>query len=145
MSSDSFDPHPRRRCLNDVPFDHDFSRAESVLKPLGATEGGGVAHSRWSDILVFGRQNYASGGGASPFVGVHCGSWEVLELDVESEVEVSFYNTDVDAFVASFLAFDQVVRGDRSTASLDATLEACDPSGWGRSVWRQLAEQLSDE
>jgi len=81
-------PRRVRWMLNDVPFDHDFSRAESVLKPLGATEGGGVAHSRWSDILVFGRQNYASGGGASPFVGVHCGSWEVLELDVESEVEV---------------------------------------------------------
>ncbi len=106
----------------------------------------GEYKSEWRSILLFGEQDYASGGGASPLVGVHQDSGEILGLDLERDDEpIFFFNTDVDAFVRSFVILDAMLRerGGTPLLALKEQLEAADPSGWTkRSDWRLLAEHV---
>lgn len=138
-------PRHVRWIVGETPVDHDFSRATRHLAPISPHEMVGDLEPEWSGILLFCEQDYSDGGGASPFLGVDAESWEVFGLDVERDHKpIFFLNTNIDAFVDSFLIMDSFLREGKQVPlpTLQEQLRAADPSGWPASDWRLLAEHL---
>src|SRR5216117_2705717 len=107
-----------RWLVNRSPLDFDFSRSQRPLQPLLASEVNGDLEPEWSALDLFGEEDYAEGGGASPFLGVHRSSGQIFGLDVERESSQMFLlNSDDDRFIRTFLLFDEVVRAGKLPAA----------------------------
>ena len=50
----------------------------------------GDLEPEWSALDLFGEEDYAEGGGASPFLGVHRSSGKIFGLDVERDSSEMF-------------------------------------------------------
>src|SRR6266487_5307312 len=78
---------PRVRWLiNWTPCDYDFSRSQALLRPIEAADLGDCEIvEEWTSLALFGEEDFAKGGGARPFIGIHRETREVFGLDIERE------------------------------------------------------------
>jgi len=139
---------PRARwLLGDSPLDWDFSRAAHPLEALPEDHAqtlAAILPNDWRELLIFGEDDYAEGGGAQSFLTVHTRTGEVFGVDGERDAPVYFLSSSVTAFVETFLLFDRVLRGGVGTASeLAEAARAVDPRGFDRSEWRDLAQYMA--
>jgi len=133
-------PRHVRWLLHGTPLDFDFSRSRSRLQPLSASEIHGAMEPDWATLYPFGMQDYAEGGGASPFLGVDGISGEVRGLDVERDSSCLFLlNSNVEAFIETFTLFDRALRlGTASVNSLPSAAAEIDQQVFERSDWAKL-------
>jgi hypothetical protein len=132
--------------LKGTPWDFDFSLSQHRLQPLISTDLNGCdIEKEWTDLYIFGTEDYAQGGGASPFLAVHRDTGQIFGLDVEREsAQMYLLNSDVDRFIRTFLLFDGVLRLRTLPPAVAAErASAVDPDGFARSDWRGLANYLN--
>lgn len=114
--------------------------------PLTASDiVSGPIEAAWTSLRLFGEQDYAEGGGASPFLGVDLDSGEIFGLDVEREKSQMFLlNSDVDRFIQTFLALDGALRlGALRDAQIGQRLRQIDPGAFDRSEWQLLSDYVT--
>jgi hypothetical protein len=135
-----------RWLVSGTPLDFDFSRSKAPLRPIVAVDvAGGAVEEQWASLRIFGEEDYAEGGGASPYLGVHSESGEIFGLDVEREISQMFLlNSDIDRFIQTFLALDRVLRtGGPPDAQIGERLEQIDPGAFAHSEWRLLSDYVT--
>jgi hypothetical protein len=142
-------PAHSRWLVRETPVRWDFSRAAQPLQPIpedDAAEWTEVLPADWRQILIFGEEDVADGGGASPLLGIHAQTAEVLGLDVERERSAVFLpNSSVPAFVETFLILDKALGpGGRWSSDLRDRLHTLDPGAFERSDWRLLVDYLDE-
>jgi hypothetical protein len=139
-------PRRARWLVGGTPWDWDFSRARDALKPIAESDvaDGTPIRSDWLKLYVFGQEDYAEGGGASPLLTVHIETGIVHGLDVERDGEASFLlNSSVVHFIETFFVFDQVLRtGTASRRDLLDLVRAADPDAFTRSEWRAAVDYV---
>lgn len=132
--------------IAETPWDWDFSRAREALKPISADDvsQGTALSSDWSELFIFGEEDFAEGGGASPFVTIQSQTGMVFGLDVERDGDATFLlNSSVSHFIETFRVFDEVLRtGIASPSGLLERVRAADPAAFERSEWRDAAEHV---
>ncbi len=132
-----------RWLVSGTPLDFDFSRSQVPLASITTNDVvGGPVEGEWTSLRIFGEEDYAEGGGAAPYLGVHAESGEIFGLDVEREASQMFFlNSDVDRFIQTFLALDRVLRlGGPPDAQIGERLKEIDPGAFERSEWRLLSD-----
>src|SRR5262245_15661854 len=97
-------PAHARWAVKGTWLDYDFSAGRLELRPLSKDS---VAleflRAAWLDLLIFGDYDFAEGGGANPFLGIHRVDGRVLGLDVERNGEATFLiNSSIHHFIHSF-------------------------------------------
>jgi|SRR6266850_4230347 len=125
--------------IEQTPLDFDFSPSQAPL--LNANDFlGGPPDQRWTALHIFGEQDYAEGGGATPFLGVHAESGEILGLDLDrDESQIFLLNSNIDLFIKTFLELDEVLRLSRSPqVQIRERLKKIDPGAFERSEWLGL-------
>jgi hypothetical protein len=130
---------------NGTFLDFDFSRSEAPLKPVAPRDfnGATVIESEWTSLQIFGGYDYAEGGGANPFLGVHCETGAVFGLDAELYASAMFiFNSDVDRFIETFLALDRALRLGEVPGPIKERLREIDSGVFERSEWRSFADHL---
>src|SRR5262249_28368138 len=79
-------PERVRWVIGGVSLDYDFSACRQGLRRLTADEVAECGGERdWSEFRVFGRYDYAEGGGATPWIVVRMTDGAVCGLDMERE------------------------------------------------------------
>jgi hypothetical protein len=131
--------------IDGIAWDFDFTRSQRPLLPLLDSDlNGGDIDAQWTVLDLFGEEDYAEGGGASPLLGVHRETGQIFGLDVERESSQMFLlNSDADRFIRTFLLFDDVLRAGKLPAG-DVAKRAreVDPGTFQGSEWQELAEYL---
>ena len=135
-----------RWLVDGMPLDFDFSRSKVPLKPITAGDfnSATVIEKEWTCLRIFGEDHYAEGGGGTAYLGIHSESGKFFGLDVERETsEMFLLNSDVDRFIQTFQALDQVLRPiGLPDAQIRERLKAIDPSVFDRSEWRLLCDYV---
>jgi len=142
-------PVRSRWLVRKTPVRWDFSRAAQPLHPLAEDDAAGwkdLLPSDWRQILIFGEEDVADGGGASPILGIHQKTREVLGIDVEREPSAVFLlNSSVPAFVATFLLLEKVLGcGGELPRDLRDRVRNLDPGVFERSEWREWVAYLDE-
>ncbi len=135
-----------RWLVEGCPLDFDFSRARCDLRPLADSDTNGFEiPQEWVPLFLFGEQDYAEGGGATPFLGVHADTGQVFGLDAERESEpVYLLNSDIDKFILTFDVFDRALRqGSLPVKQVPCLAEEIDPTAFAVGEWRDLAEAIA--
>ena len=135
-----------RWLVGNCPIDFDFSRAQDDLRPLTVSDTNGFEiPQEWQSLCLFGEQNYAEGGGATPYLGIHIDTGQVFALDVESESSpLSLLNSDIDKFISTFDVFDRAVR--QATLQIEQVaglVEEIDPIAFADSEWVGLIDAIT--
>ena len=128
-----------------ISWDWDFSRAGQPLRPLSAADiRSGTVPVDWLQICVFGTQDIAEGGGASPFVGIHMQTGAVHGVDIERESPAIFFlNSSPSRFIETFFLFHQVLgEHTASPRGLSARVRSADPDGFDRSEWQDAIKEI---
>jgi len=131
--------------IDGIAWDFDFTRSQRPLLPLLDSDlHAGDINAEWTVLDLFGEEDYAEGGGASPLLGVHRETGQIFGLDVERESSQMFLlNSDADRFIRTFLLFDDVIRaGKLSVADVAERAREIDPATFHGSEWQELAEYL---
>jgi hypothetical protein len=134
-----------RWLLAGVPLAFDFSRCQAPLRTVEPTDiVGGDIHESWRNLYLLGDEDYADGGGASPYLVVHRHTGEIMGLDVEREsAQLFILNSTVDAFIRTFEQFDKALREQRMELStLADVLMEIDPQTFPNSEWRALCDEI---
>ena len=142
-------PRRARWLLVGMPLDFEFSTDRYRLQR--ATDHdvvGGPVPEDWSDCGLIGREDYAEGGGASPWIAIRERDGFVCGLDIERDGEKTFiYNSSLDRFIATFNLLDKHLRDLRDDRDLPADLlsrvEALDPDAFAVSEWRHLIDYIT--
>jgi hypothetical protein len=138
-----------RWLIKGTPLDFDFSRARAPLQPLDVVDlNCDYVLEEWKVLFLFGEQDYAEGGGASPWLGVHRDSGEIHGLDVERDDEsvIFFLNSNIETFIRTFRLFDKAIHlGQVDLDMLLAKAKEIDPRGFRKSEWKDLLEYLNSE
>jgi hypothetical protein len=136
-----------RWMVKGVPLDFDFSLSKAPLEPVKPSNfnSATIIEKEWTSLRIFGGYDYAEGGGANPFLGVHSESGAVFGLDAELQASQMFlFNSDVDRFIQTFLALDRTLRlGGRPDAQIAEKLKEIDPGVFGQSEWRSLVDYVT--
>lgn len=132
--------------LKGTPHDFDFRRAGSQLRTVQEDEVNVELEYEWTRLALFGEADFAEGGGATWLIGIHLDDRTVQGLDFEREGLPQFLlNSDIDAFVRTFLAFDEAIRlGRAPLGGLQRALRSLDARSSERSEWRSLTQYLAD-
>jgi hypothetical protein len=126
--------------------DFDFSRSETPLKPVAPCNfnSATVIEKEWNSLRIFGDYDYAEGGGAHPYLGVHCETGAVFGLDAELlyTSAMFIFNSDIDRFIQTFLALDRALRLGEVPGPIKERLREIDPGVFERSEWRSFTDHL---
>lgn len=134
-----------RWVVRDTTIDFDFSRLLEPLAPLQDFEIDGPIEPEWRSLFLFGQQDVAEGGGASPFLGIDIHTGAVHGLDLERDPDCVFLlNSSVDAFLETFALFDDVLRqGTVPLESVDSRARTIDPA-FSTTEWSDFLDFLLD-
>ncbi len=136
-------PPLARWMLRDTPLDFDFSDARLPLHNVSSDEVTGEIEEEWADLLVFGRYNYAEGGGASPWIAIRRSNGRVCGLDVEREDPIFEFNSCLERFIRTFSLLDRSLRhGESLPPGIEEGVRQIDPESYSRSDWRLMIEYL---
>jgi hypothetical protein len=137
-------PEGARWTIRGVPLDFDYSDARRGLRKPTADEVPEGDEPDWPDLLVFGRYDYAEGGGAAPWIAVRIADGAVCGLDVEREDPYFLFNSSVERFIKTFALLDQYLRrGQALPADIEGRVRSIDPEAYLGSEWRFLIEHLT--
>ena len=134
-----------RWLIRGVPLDFDFSRSHAPLRPIAPTDLSGCGiEDEWTTLYLFGEEDYADGGGASPYLGVHRDTGSICGLDVErEESHVFILNSNVDRFIRSFQKIDEMLRHTPVVSGmLSRALMEIDPDVFQHSEWRDFSSYV---
>jgi len=140
-------PLRTRWLIHETTLDFDFARCQNPLVSVDRLMPVGFEPDcRSASLFAFGEQDYAEGGGASPYLVIDRTSGEVLELDLETSNDpIRFLNSSSSTFVLTFAALERAIRlRETPIADLKRQLEAIDFQGFHRSHWRLLVEEAAD-
>lgn len=131
-----------RWLVDGTPLDFDFSRSQAPLRSVmsGDFNNATVIEKGWTALWIFGDDDYAEGGGASAYLGIHSESGAIFGLDVERETSPMFLlNSNADRFIQTFLALDRVLRpGGVLDPNIEGRLKQIDPDAFEHSEWKLL-------
>ena len=137
-----------RWIVNEVPLDFDFSLSKAPLEPVKPSYFNSVTviDKEWSSLQIFGGYDFAEGGGARPYLGVHSDSGAIFGLDAELETSPMFlFNSDIDRFIQTFLALDRALGiGGRPDVQIAEKLKQIDPGVFEHSEWRLLCDYVTE-
>lgn len=141
-------PQRVRWMIHGTPLDFDFSRAQHPLREIEDRDLNGCdIPEEWTVLRLFGDEDYAEGGGASPFLGVHVETGEIYGLDVERDsAEMFLLNSNVETFIATFQLFDRALR-ERTLppGEIASRAEALDPASFRVGEWSDLADYIASD
>jgi hypothetical protein len=135
-------PVHARWLIDGTPLDFDFSIAGRGLRGLPAEviEAGDAGAS---DLLVFGEQDFAEGGGARPWLCIRKPDGSVSGFDPEREGPIFPLNSSIEQFVATFrLLNEHLGKNEQLPSDCESRLRAIDPEAYPSSDWRLLVECL---
>ena len=139
-------PTRTRWMLEDTPLDFDFTQAHECLRKLTTDDFSGDMDKEWTDLLIFGRYDYAEGGGASPWITIRKTDGAVRGLDFEREPAVFVYNSSIERFIQTFSLLDRYLGHCQPLPSaIEARVREIDSDGYPASDWRLLIEYLTAE
>jgi hypothetical protein len=141
-------PARARWLVGGSPLDFDFSRAQRDLRPIGEADTNGFEiPQEWLTLYLFGEEDYAQGGGAAPYLGVHADTGQVFGLDVERDSSpIYLLNSDVDKYILTFDVFDQALRrGTLHVMQVARLAEEVDPVAFVAGEWHYLADAISSD
>jgi hypothetical protein len=134
-------PVQARWMINGTPLDFEFAIGRLGLRRLPDEVLETDAAS--SDLLAFGEQDFAEGGGARPWLCVRERDGWILGFDPEREEPMFLLNSSVECFVATFrLLNDCLARNKPLPPDGERRLRAIDPEAYPNSDWRLLVECL---
>ena len=139
-------PRQARWLLLGTPLDFEFDTDRYRLQRVTDRDViGGPVPEDWFDCGLIGREDYAEGGGASPWIAIRERDGFVCGLDIERDGEKTFiYNSSLDRFVATFDLLDGYLREERDVPpDLSSRVEALDPEAFAVSEWRPLIEHVT--
>jgi hypothetical protein len=134
-----------RWLVRGVPLDFDFSRSRASLRPIAPTDLSGCdIEDEWTTLFLFGEEDYADGGGASSYLGVHRDTGEICGLDVErEESQVFILNSNVDRFIQTFQKIDEMLSHTPvASGILSRALMKIDPDAFQHSEWRKFSSYV---
>jgi hypothetical protein len=99
-------PIQSRWMFDGTPLDFKFTVARDGLQPL-PEDVLGFNDGSWSDLLVFGEDDYAEGGGARTLLCVREGDGSVYGLDLERDIPLFPLNSSAASYAATFRLLDQ--------------------------------------
>jgi hypothetical protein len=139
-------PKRARWFIANGTWDWDFSRARQRMRPLTVEEVSGWAIPiEWGAIYLFGEQDFSTGGGASPFVGIHIETGQICGLDVERDDGSSVYlfNTSVSQFIEVFLLLNSILSQQVPLPNdLAERIQKADPEAFTKSEWRDAVKYM---
>jgi hypothetical protein len=139
-------PVRRRWMVQETPLDYDFSAGVRGPAPLRQRSYDFPLEPEWLELLIFGEYDYAEGGGAHPFLGVHRKSGVVYALDFERDTPLVILNSGLEAFVKTFEAIDaDLTKPAQLPRQIGKTLKVIDPSVYDRSDWKSFVTFVLDE
>jgi hypothetical protein len=133
--------------ISGTSLDFDFSPSQGTLHPVTTTDVvGDTVEEQWTSLRIFGQQDYAEGGGASPYLTVDADTGEIFGLDVERTTSQLFLlNSNIDRFIQTFLALDRMLHlGGLPDADIAARLKTIDPDAFERSDWRVISDHVTE-
>jgi len=138
-------PRRARWPILGTPLDFEFSTDRYRLQRVTDRDVvGGPVPEDWCDYGVIGREDYAEGGGASPWIAIRERDGYVCGLDIERDGETTFiYNSSLDRFIATFDLLDKHLRDERLPSVLSSRVEALDPEAFAVSEWRHLIDYVT--
>jgi hypothetical protein len=135
-------PVQARWMINGTPLDFDFSVAGHGLRGL-PDETIEAENNGASDLLVFGEQDFAEGGGARPWLCVSKRDAAVFGFDPERGNPLFLMNSSVERFITTFRLLDEYLGKNVPLPSdCESRLRTIDPDAYPRSDWRLLMECL---
>ena len=135
-------PTHARWMVNGTPLDYDFSHARRGLHspPDDIVE----VNPEWREFLIFGKYDYAEGGGAAPWLCVRTNDSAVLGFDLERKNAVFTLNSSLERFIRTFSFLNSYLgTGKQLPADIEASLREIDPSSFPVSDWRLLVDCLT--
>jgi hypothetical protein len=139
-------PRRARWLILGTPLDFEFSPDRYRLQRVTDRDViGGPVPEDWSDCGLIGREDYAEGGGASPWIAIRERDGFVCGLDIERDGETTFiYSSSLDRFIATFNLLDEYLRDGRDLPpDLLSRVEALDPEAFAASEWRHLIDYVT--
>lgn len=127
-------------------LDFDFSRSRMPLRALTADDLNCCdIDKEWADLLLIGVQDFASGGGASAYLGVHHITGKIHGLDVEHESSPIFlWNSSANHFIRSIIETNNILSSTSATAELlPSVLKEIDPTAFPNSEWRSFSRYVA--
>jgi hypothetical protein len=128
--------------IDGTPLDFEFTVGRLGLHrlPDEVLESNDTASS---ELLVFGKQDFAEGGGSSPWLGVGERDGSVYGFDPERGKPPFLLNSSIDRFVATFrLLNDCLATNKPLPPDCESRLRLIDPEAYPHSDWRLLVECL---
>src|SRR5262245_24053838 len=133
-------PVHARWIINGTPLDFEFTVSQLGLQKLPVEV---LEDAAASELLVFGKQDFAEGGGARPWLCVRQRDGSVYGFDPEREQPMFLLNSSVERFVATFRLFNDYLAKDRPLpVDCESRLKAIDGEAYPSSDWRLLVECL---
>jgi len=139
-------PRRARWLIRGEPLDFDFSTDRYKLQRVTDRDVvGGPVPDDWSDCGLIGSEDFAEGGGASPWIAIRERDGFVCGLDIERDGSNTFiYNSSLDRFIATFNLLNQYLRDERELPpDLLSRAEALDPEAFDVSEWRRLIDNVT--
>jgi hypothetical protein len=139
-------PWRARWLILGTPLDFEFSTDRYHLQPVTDSDVvGGPVPDDWADCGLIGSEDYAEGGGASPWIAIRERDGSVCGLDIERDGEKTFiYNSSLEQFIATIILLNEHLRdGGDLPSDLLSRVEALDPEAFAASEWRPLIEYVT--
>jgi hypothetical protein len=125
-----------------TPLDFEFTVGRIGLYRL-PNEVLESSHTASSELLVFGEQDFAEGGGARPWLCVRERDGSIYGFDPEREEPEFLLNSSLDRFMMTFrLLNDYLAKNKPLPRDCETRLRAIDPESYPDSDWRLLMEYL---
>ncbi len=135
-------PVQARWMIDGTPLDCEFTVGRLGLHTLPEEELES-SDTASPDLLVFGVQDFAAGGGARNWLCVSEGDGRIYGFDPEREEPMFLFNSSIDRFVATFrLLEDYLAKNKPLPLDCESRLQAIDPEAYPTSDWRLLVECL---
>lgn len=136
---------PVRTCwiVGSQPLRYDFSQGRERLRPVIEEVEERWILDAWRSLVIFGRSDYADGGGATPWLTLDRTTGAVMGLDLERDTKpVYLINSSLPQFVATFGYLNRFLpSGLRLPEDADDVVRAIDDAAYSTGEWRLLLEQ----
>lgn len=137
-------PERARWMIEKTPLDYDFSIGRIGLRHLTHDELDD-GPKKWHELLIFGRDDYAEGGGSSAFLGIRTTDGAVYRLDFERKHPLFLLNSSIEQFMDTFALLHKYLgQGIPLPSDIKTQLRNVDRKAYPKSEWRLLAEHLTD-
>ena len=138
-------PAKARWLIDGTTLDFDFTLSRSDLCPLPDGRVPSYEDDPANDLLIFGLQDFADGGGAQPWLCLRKADGWICGFDADCDDDPIFIlNSSIQRFVETFLFLNQYLQQNKSLPSdSEKRLSEIDPDANATSNWTLLVDHLS--